>query len=183
MITLPMLMQYLMHNLSSDELFVFGIGDTTKEAYNCGFQPQNSFFMTGGWGCPPAVGIGLAIATPHKQVNVIDGDGSLLHSPSFLATLKTIMPANYHLITIFNGILASSGKQSIEALDGNVSLKDIIHGFGFKDALEVKSSDSLELIKRESCEPKFSIVSIEDDEIQRKHIPQSAVLDSFTPAN
>ena len=60
-----------------EELIICNIGFPSRELYEIDDRPKN-FYMIGSMGLASSIGFGLAMAKPHKDVVVIDGDGSLL---------------------------------------------------------------------------------------------------------
>ncbi|MEE3490050.1 MAG: thiamine pyrophosphate-dependent enzyme, partial [Methanobrevibacter sp.] len=69
-----------------DELIICNIGFPSRELYEINDRPEN-FYMIGSMGLASSIGLGLALAKPHKHVVVIDGDGSLLMNMGSLVTV------------------------------------------------------------------------------------------------
>lgn len=161
------------------QYFVFGLGDISKQGYCSGFPTEVAFYMVGAWGLPASFGLGLAMANPERQIVVIDGDGSFLHSPGHLANLAYLGLRNYHLVIINNNILQSSGGQRIPALEKGLQIAGIIKSFGFSNVLEVRDVESLGLLNRQHNEPRFSIVRTATDDRRRSRVPLAVVRSSF----
>ncbi|MCZ6546652.1 MAG: thiamine pyrophosphate-dependent enzyme, partial [Deltaproteobacteria bacterium] len=58
--------------------------------------------LLGMMGCALGVGIGLALALPHRRVIVLESDGSILLSLSSLATLANLNPHNLGVFVFDN---------------------------------------------------------------------------------
>jgi sulfopyruvate decarboxylase subunit beta len=56
-----------------------------------------------------SIGLGLAVALPHRQVIVLDGDGGLLMNVNSLITSSVHRPANLLHVCFDNGVYESSG--------------------------------------------------------------------------
>src|SRR5688572_28720740 len=58
-----------------------------------------------------AIGLGLALAQPRREIIVLNGDGSMLMSLGNLVTVAAARPANYTTILIDNGVHEVTGRQ------------------------------------------------------------------------
>jgi thiamine pyrophosphate-dependent acetolactate synthase large subunit-like protein len=58
-----------------------------------------------------AIGLGLALAQPRREIIVLNGDGSMLMSLGNLVTIAAARPANYTMILIDNGVYEVTGRQ------------------------------------------------------------------------
>lgn len=86
--------------------------------------------------CMP-VGLGLALALPHRKVVVLDGDGNLLFNLGSLADVAVHSPGN--LITI---VFDNESYQSCDALPSatskGVDLESVARSCGFKNTATVR---------------------------------------------
>jgi thiamine pyrophosphate-dependent acetolactate synthase large subunit-like protein len=69
------------------------------------------FYMIGSMGVAAAIGLGVALAKPHKQVVVFDGDGNVLMGMGTLATVGAIKPKNFIHVVFDNEVYGSTGNQ------------------------------------------------------------------------
>ena len=69
---------------------------------------DNQLYMVGSMGCASTLGLGLAIAQPHRRVFVIDGDGAMLMRMGAMATVGYERPANLTHVLLDNGLHEST---------------------------------------------------------------------------
>lgn len=180
MIELMQTMEYIQKDVSYDHL-ILGIGYISRMGYLVGLTPPETHYLTGGWGCAFSVGIGMTTGLSDKQIIVIDGDGSFLHSTSFLITLKTLQVSNIHFIIIENQCYDSTGGQPIEAFGNGLSIKNIIYGYGFKDIAYIRNSQQLDLLNRKGVNtPRFSIVKTNRVSEKLARIPKKLIVNSLS---
>lgn len=82
------------------------------------FWPQlreDDYRLLGLMGSAAAIGLGLALAEPERDVVVVDGDGSLLMQLGVVATIGAAGVRNLTHVIIDNGIYAISGGQPTPA--------------------------------------------------------------------
>lgn len=60
-----------------------------------------------------SMGLGLALAQPHRRVIVLSGDGSLLMNLGSLVTIGATAPANLLVVVFANGVYEITGAQPI----------------------------------------------------------------------
>jgi thiamine pyrophosphate-dependent acetolactate synthase large subunit-like protein len=72
--------------------------------------PLDFAYMPSAMGQGPALGLGLALAHPHRGVIVLNGDGSMLMNLGSLVTLAN-HPANVYLVVIDNSMYEVTGGQ------------------------------------------------------------------------
>ncbi|MEA2535917.1 MAG: sulfopyruvate decarboxylase subunit beta [Chloroflexota bacterium] len=93
--------------MAKDVLVVTTAGGATHEWWalgdNRGQLPARTL------GLCSSIGLGLAIALPHRRVLVLDGDGGLLMNLNTLVTTAVHKPANLIHICFDNGVYESSG--------------------------------------------------------------------------
>jgi pyruvate/2-oxoacid:ferredoxin oxidoreductase beta subunit len=63
--------------LLTDQPVIICNGFPSREAYKIADRPTH-FYMIGSMGSAPAIGLGVALAKPKKQVVIFDGDGNVL---------------------------------------------------------------------------------------------------------
>jgi len=117
-----------------DELVVTNLGGVRHEWYAVRSHPGNYHLQN--LGLASSVGLGLALALPHRKVIVFDGDGSLLLNLGSLATIANQKPANLLHIVFDNACYESSGGAPT-ATAGVTDLAAIAKGAGFPYAVTV----------------------------------------------
>jgi thiamine pyrophosphate-dependent acetolactate synthase large subunit-like protein len=100
----------LVAQLKRDEAVIGGIGNANFDLWASGQRPQN-FYMLGSMGLAIPIGLGVAIAQPHRHVIALEGDGSLLMQLGCLATVAERAPKNLTIVVWDNGIYQITGSQ------------------------------------------------------------------------
>ncbi len=105
----------MLQHVQSGDLVVSTTGMISRELFALDDRPGN-FYMIGSMGLASAMGLGLAIQAPHKQVFVLEGDGSALMS---LGTLPLIasegVPNLIHVILDNEAYESTGGQPSISS--------------------------------------------------------------------
>ena len=95
--------------IPSDHLVIgYCIGLTSYEWWDLTRTWENSVIL-GSMGCSTPLGIGLAMALPHRKVIVIDSDGSTLMEPGVLPILGNTSLPNLTVVVLDNGAYESIG--------------------------------------------------------------------------
>jgi sulfopyruvate decarboxylase beta subunit len=123
-----------------DEIVVSNIGIPSKELYHAGDRPLN-FYMLGSMGLASAIGLGLAMAQ-HRQVVVIDGDGSLLMNPNVLTQIAAQQPSNLTVVAMNNGAYGSTGNQETLACEC-IDLELMARGHGLHNTAKAHTGEEL----------------------------------------
>ena len=135
------------------KVVVSNLGWPSKELYAIKNQPSN-FYMLGSMGMVTPIGLGIALSS-HKEVVVIDGDGSLLMNPGTLATAASAAPENLTIVAIDNGAYGSTGNQPTLAASC-VDLEQVARGFGFRNTVKVVAEQEIiEAMKGRRKGPSF----------------------------
>ena len=127
-----------------EELVICNIGFPSRELYEIDDRPKN-FYMIGSMGLASSIGFGLAMAKPHKDVVVIDGDGSLLMNMGSLVTIFANNPSNLTWIVIDNGAYGSTGNQDTYAQ--KTDLLNIAKAVGFKNSFDFTDINLKDVIR------------------------------------
>jgi sulfopyruvate decarboxylase subunit beta len=102
-------------------------------------SPLDFAYIPSAMGHAPGLGLGLALAQPHRGVIVINGDGCMLMSLGSLVTLAN-QPATIYLIILDNGLYEVTGGQA-HAGAGHVDFALLARGAGIQ---RVYTFDTLE---------------------------------------
>ncbi len=73
-------------------------------------EPLDFHYIPSAMGHGPALGLGLALAQPHRGVVILNGDGCTLMSLGSLVTLAS-HPADVYLLILDNGLYEVTGGQ------------------------------------------------------------------------
>ncbi|MGA7671602.1 MAG: thiamine pyrophosphate-dependent enzyme [Nitrolancea sp.] len=104
------LTERLVSVLHNGEAVIGGIGNSNFDLFGAGDRPEN-FYMLGSMGMAVPIGLGVAVAQPHRQVIVLEGDGSLLMNLGSLATVGMVAPPNLTIVIWDNGCYQMTGGQ------------------------------------------------------------------------
>jgi sulfopyruvate decarboxylase subunit beta len=130
--------------------------------------------LVGMMGCAIGVGMGLALALPHRKVIVLDSDGSVLLSLFNLATLGNLQPKNLVVYVFDNGVYSGSRISYPTATLGNTDLEAMAQGAGIKTARTIRD---LEDFKNEGVnaldrnELAFFVCKVEES-LMHREIPR-----------
>ena len=94
--------------------------------------------LVGMMGCALGVGMGLALALPHRKVIVLDSDGSVLLSLFNLPTLGNLQPHNLIVFVFDNGVYSGSRISYPTATAGNTDLELMAKAAGIKNAVTLR---------------------------------------------
>lgn len=162
---------------------IFGIGNICKGAYEHNILPPKATYFTSAWGCVIPYAMGYSLASKEKNILVVDGDGSFLHSPSFLATLSSLEVSNLHILIVDNGCYDSTGGQQIAAFSSGIKLSNIIKGYGFTNVSDISHVEELSLAvstdRLKKLGPYFTIVKTKPTNKSVSRIPTEVILESF----
>ncbi|MGE5819656.1 MAG: thiamine pyrophosphate-dependent enzyme [Deltaproteobacteria bacterium] len=130
--------------------------------------------LVGMMGCALGVGIGLALALPHRKVIVLDSDGSVLLSLFNLPTLGNLQPKNLVVYVFDNGVYSGSRISYPTATSGNTDLEAMARGAGIENAttiheIEHFKKDGLMALDRD--ELAFFICKV-DESLLHREIPR-----------
>jgi thiamine pyrophosphate-dependent acetolactate synthase large subunit-like protein len=152
-----------------DLLVVTGLGAATYDAGAAGDRPLN-FYLWGAMGGAAMVGLGLAIAQPHRRVLVLTGDGEMLMGMGALATIAAAGPANLAIAVLDNASFGETGAQpSHTAL--TTDLAAVAAACGWRATATARAMDEVQALRpRLRAEPLFAVVRISPEEKPR-HLP------------
>ncbi len=133
--------------------------------------------LVGMMGCALGVGIGLALALPHRKVIVLESDGSVLLSLFNLPTLGNLVPPNLAVYVFDNGVYSGTRISEPTATSGGTDLELLAKGAGIKHALTIRD---IETFKKEGLPAlresglRFLICKVEESLVHRE-IPRPTI--------
>jgi thiamine pyrophosphate-dependent acetolactate synthase large subunit-like protein len=131
----------------TDEIVVTGVGSQTASWLAARPRPLN-LYLRGPMGLAPAVGLGVALAYPDREVVVIEGDGGLLMGLTSLASVAHRQPPNLLLICMDNGVYEAGGMgATVNA--GRTDFVKIVQGLGIGQAVSAGDGETLRETVRE----------------------------------
>jgi sulfopyruvate decarboxylase subunit beta len=130
--------------------------------------------LIGMMGCAIGVGMGLALALPHRKVIVLDSDGSVLLSLFNLATLGNLRLKNLVIYVFDNGVYSGSRISYPTATSGNTDLEAMAKGAGIKNThtilnVEEFKEKGVEALTRD--ELAFFVCKVEES-LMHREIPR-----------
>jgi len=94
-----------------DYLLLAGLAGAAKDSAAWTEEADNLLTLGGAMGAAVAMGLGMALAAPDRQVAVMTGDGELLMNVGVLATVASVMPDNLTIVCVDNGQHGETGGQ------------------------------------------------------------------------
>jgi thiamine pyrophosphate-dependent acetolactate synthase large subunit-like protein len=120
----------------TDQIVVTTMG-SAREWPRLSKHPLDFHYVPSAMGEAPALGLGLALAKPNREVFVINGDGSMLMNLGALVTIVASGAKNLTLIVLDNGIYEVTGGQRTAAScvpDGSIDFAAMARAAGFASA-------------------------------------------------
>ncbi len=121
-----------------DFLVVAGLAGAAQELCAMTEDAPNVCGLGGAMGAAPMMGLGLALARPHRLVLVVTGDGELLMNLGALATIALANPPNLRIVCVDNGHYGETGNQDSHTGLG-VQLDKIAAGSGIPTVFTVNT--------------------------------------------
>jgi thiamine pyrophosphate-dependent acetolactate synthase large subunit-like protein len=147
-------------------LVVTGLGSATYDAGAAGDRPEN-FYLWGAMGGAAMIGLGLALAQPHRRVLVITGDGEALMGMGALSTIAARRPPNLAIAVLDNAQFGETGHQSSHTGLGT-DLAAVAAGCGWKATTTITDMADIPTIRtRLRHEALFAVIRISPAEVPR----------------
>jgi thiamine pyrophosphate-dependent acetolactate synthase large subunit-like protein len=138
-------LELLAATVAGDTIVVANVGPVSRE-WNA-LRPSEANLLQLNLGLCSAVGLGIAIALPHRQILVLDGDGNLLENLASLADAANRGPANLVHIVLDNGAYeGGGGLPSVTA--GLTDLAIVARGAGIEDSRTVTTLEDFDAAAR-----------------------------------
>ena len=160
----------VLHDLRQPDQVVLSTMGAAREWMKLGTHPLDFIYAPSAMGEAPALGLGMALAQPDRQVVVLNGDGCMLMNLGALVTITAAAPANLVLIVCNNSVYEVTGRQLTAAAESArppgpaVDYCQIARGCGFAAAYEF---ERIEAWRREAPEvlaargPTFVVLQVE----------------------
>ena len=124
---------------------------------------EENFYMLGSMGLASAIGLGVALARPSRQIVVLDGDGNMLMNLAGAEMIAAYKPANLLHIVLDNESYGSTGGQ--KTISSMIALDKVAKALGYATVSCVEKPKELESEVRKlqaSPGPSFILVKIRD---------------------
>jgi thiamine pyrophosphate-dependent acetolactate synthase large subunit-like protein len=133
--------------------------------------------LLGMMGCALGVGIGLALALPHRRVVVVESDGSVLLSLFNLPTLARLNPSNLSVFVFDNGVYSGSRISEPTATAGRTDLEKVAKGAGIRQAMTIRNvrafkKDGIAALTKKGL--RFIVCKVEESLVHRE-IPRPTI--------
>ncbi len=145
--------------LTENTIVVSSNGNISREVYH--LLPRPQLYLRGSMGLPIAVGLGLALAQPEKEVLVITGDGNFLMGLSSMVTLTMYRPKNMKVLVLDN--------ESYETTGGQKTGSFCLNYLTFFESLGVKERNSIDTTKETYLE-RFLTEFLNNKELSLLHL-------------
>src|SRR5207249_10772113 len=159
-------------------------GFPSREAYKIADRPTH-FYMIGSMGSAPAIGLGVALAKPKKQVVIFDGDGNVLMGLGTLATVGALKPKNFIHVVFDNEVYGSTGNQP--TLSRVVPLDQVARAAGYVHVERVREREDLvyelkDMLGKEG--PSFLLVKVteQSEDVDRVLLEPVEITNRFKKA-
>jgi sulfopyruvate decarboxylase subunit beta len=130
-------------------------------------HPLDLHYIPSAMGAAPALGLGLALAQPGREVMVLNGDGAMLMNIGSLVTIVASGATNLTLIVFDNGVYEVTGGQQTAASAARHSAIDLAGMARAAGFTSVRAFDDLAIWNREAAAalslsgPRFFLLSVE----------------------
>jgi thiamine pyrophosphate-dependent acetolactate synthase large subunit-like protein len=122
-----------------DTLIVPSLGTSNYDLFAVSHAPENAYIWNA-MGLTVSVGLGLAIAQPHRRVLVIAGDGDMMMGIGSLSVIAAQAPGNLSILVMDNEMFEETGAQSGLSA-GRADIAQIALGSGFEKTMTVRTDN------------------------------------------
>ncbi|HJR78004.1 MAG TPA: thiamine pyrophosphate-dependent enzyme [Nitrospiraceae bacterium] len=126
--------------LLNDQPVIICNGFPSREAQKIADRPTH-FYMIGSMGVAAAIGLGVALSKPDKQVVIFDGDGNVLMGMGTLATVGFLKPRNFIHVVFDNEVYGSTGNQP--TISNVVRLEQVAKAAGYVNVERVREHEDI----------------------------------------
>lgn len=148
--------------LLGDQPVIICNGFPSREAFKIADRPTH-FYMIGSMGGAAAIGLGVALSKPDKQVLIFDGDGNVLMGMGTLATIGFLKPKNFIHVVFDNEVYGSTGNQP--TISNVVRLEQVAKAAGYVNVERVREREDIvyefkDLLKKEG--PSMLLIKVNE---------------------
>lgn len=165
-------LRYLSERIT-DELVVIALTGVGWEWNNLSSHEGN--MKVGSMGNATAVGLGTALALPHRRTVVLESDGSVLLDLATLCTIGTYRPKNLTVFVFDNERYSGSRISEPSATAFNTRLEKIAQGAGIESAVTVRDDEHFRSVAdcglAGSSEGTYVVAKVEED-FEARHLPK-----------
>ena len=123
-------------------LLLTGLAGAAKDT--AAYTKEADNLLTLGGAMAVSMALGVALSAPQEQVAVITGDGELMMNIGALATVASMMPDNFTIVCIDNGMHGETGGQpGHTARRTNLAL--MAEGAGIPSVMTIQSPEQLDV--------------------------------------
>jgi sulfopyruvate decarboxylase subunit beta len=126
--------------LLDDQPVIICNGFPSREAQKIADRSTH-FYMIGSMGVAAAIGLGVALSKPNKQVVIFDGDGNVLMGMGTLATVGFLKPKNFIHVVFDNEVYGSTGNQP--TISNVVRLEQVAKAAGYANVERVREREDI----------------------------------------
>lgn len=159
----------MLGTLVTDELIVVGIAGVNWEWRH--IHDDDANFVVGSLGHAAGVGCGLALALPHRNVIVLESDGSSLFDMPALTAISSYRPQNLRVFVFDNEVYSGSRISDPSATARGADLAMIARGAGIEHTCTVRDLDAFEREARAAFAtpgPHYVVSKVEEDTAVRR---------------
>ena len=135
--------------IHSDELVICNLGRTAAQWWRANSRrDEDTFYMRSSMGLVSSMGLGLALALPHRTIWALDGDGSIAMNLGSLLTIANLAPRNLILILWENRVYEVTGNEPL-GMARDADFVAIARGAGIHEAHRISMLDDFRARIRE----------------------------------
>ena len=127
--------------------------------------------MQGSMGHAAAIGLGIALNQPRKQIIVLDGDGALLMHMGILSTIGYYKPKNLCHVVLDNESYESTGNQATTS--STTDFKKIALAVGYRQAYEASYEKELKYVLKQALHAEGpTLTRVKINKLPTENIPR-----------
>jgi sulfopyruvate decarboxylase subunit beta len=127
----------------TDQLVVCHFGPARRDWYDVAQGETHTFYLQGGMGMASCIGLGLALAMPHRRAWVFEGDGALALNLNSMITMSAHQPPNLIQFVMSNRGYEAVGGQPVLSSAGP-DFVAIAKGAGIRNTYRFAEPEALE---------------------------------------
>ena len=157
----------------TEELVITNLGGVAREWYRLKERDGNLYQAY--LGHATALGLGLALALPHRKVVSLDGDGSMLFDLTILPAIAEQSPANFIVIVLDNEAYeAPGGLPTFTA--GATDLSGMAREAGIQNTMTVRQLSEFQEAIDEAFDTKQTSFITAKVELSTQRIPYTSMM-------